>query len=94
MEKVFNKNDLADQLVEECGIKKKEAKVIVDITFRTIKDVLSTQNNVDIAGFGKFQLKERKGYIGKNPKTNTTITVPAIRSIVFKPSKALKDTVK
>uniref|UniRef100_UPI00036E4D28 HU family DNA-binding protein n=1 Tax=Vaccinium witches'-broom phytoplasma TaxID=85642 RepID=UPI00036E4D28 len=49
--------------------------------------VLSTQ-------IGKFQLKSRKAYIGRNPKTKKKLEIPAKTVVTFKLSKSIKDKVK
>jgi DNA-binding protein HU-beta len=48
---------------------------------------------VQLSGFGIFEVKEREARVGRNPRTKETIQIPATRTPVFKPSKALKDTV-
>ena len=45
-----------------------------------------------ISGFGTFEVRERAERQGINPRTREPITIAASKSIVFKPGKALKDT--
>ena len=45
-----------------------------------------------ISGFGTFEIRERAERQGINPRTREPITIAASKSIVFKPGKALKDT--
>ncbi|MEL7834199.1 HU family DNA-binding protein [Fodinibius sp. Rm-B-1B1-1] len=54
---------------------------------------LEEDGKVNIAGFGKFELKhvdEREGY---NPQTEEKMTIPAHNKIVFKPYKDLRELV-
>ena len=44
-------------------------------------------------GFGSFEVKKRAARVGRNPKTNDTIEIPASVVPVFKAGKALKDAV-
>ena len=58
-----------------------------------INDGLEKDGDVNIAGFGKFELKrvdEREGF---NPQTEEKITIPAHNKIVFKPYKDLRELV-
>ena len=48
---------------------------------------------VQLIGFGTFKVKQRPKRKGRNPKTKEEITIPASRTIVFKPGKKLKEMV-
>jgi hypothetical protein len=49
---------------------------------------------VKLTGFGTFQTRERKERRGVSPQTGTEIVIPSGRTIVFKPSKLLKEKVQ
>ena len=51
-------------------------------------------NKVDISGFGKFEVKERKARMGVNPSNGEAIEIAASKSVGFKAAKALKESVK
>lgn len=81
------------QLIEWVAQKtctKKEAQEAVETLLEGIKNSLKKKENVTIAGFGTFKVKERKARTGRNPKTGETIQIPAKKSIGFRPSKELK----
>jgi DNA-binding protein HU-beta len=48
---------------------------------------------VQLVGFGSFEVKKRAARTGRNPKTKEAIEIPASKVPVFKPGKALKDTI-
>ena len=48
---------------------------------------------VQLAGFGTFETKQRDARQGINPKTRETIEIPAATVPVFKAGKGLKDKV-
>ena len=48
---------------------------------------------VQLIGFGTFRVKQRPKRTGRNPKTKEEITIPASRTITFKPGKKLKELV-
>ena len=50
-------------------------------------------NSVDLSGFGKFSVKERKGHDGINPATLEKITVEDKKAVSFKAAKGLKEKV-
>ncbi|MBW8383839.1 MAG: HU family DNA-binding protein, partial [Youngiibacter sp.] len=45
------------------------------------------------SGFGTFEVKERKARVGRNPKTNEEIQIPAFKQPAFKAGKDLKEIV-
>ena len=82
-----------DKDIEECSfnqIKSFEEK----IDNFEIANALKEGAKVDIAGFGKFEVKERSERTGINPQTKENITIPASKVPSFKASKTLKDFVK
>lgn len=89
-----NKKLLADAIVAELGITKKDATLAVDTVFGEITKALSNGDKVDVSGFGKFEVVERAARQGINPATKEKITIAASKSPKFKAAKALKDSVK
>lgn len=88
-----------DQLIEQvqiiAGIKTKtEADKIVRAIFETIVKIIVTGEEVRIAGFGVFKIRDRKEREGRNPRTGEKITIPAKRGVKFRASKDLKEAVK
>ena len=69
MSQVMNKKALIDAVAEKLDITKKDATVAVETVFDTIVESLVNGNKVDISGFGKFEVKTRKGRVGINPST-------------------------
>lgn len=94
MNEVLNKKALAEKLAEVHNLTKKEAAEIVELVFDSVKSELANGGKVDIAGFGKFEVKVRNARTGVNPATGEKIQVPASKVPAFKASKALKESVK
>ena len=62
--------------------------------FATMTQLLMKQGRVEIDGFGTFELFERKGRRGRNPRTGERIDLPAKTAVRFKPAGALKREVE
>jgi nucleoid DNA-binding protein len=58
-----------------------------------IEGGLKQSGSVSISGFGKFELRWMKERSGVNPQTGDEITIPGQNKVVFKPYKALRETV-
>ena len=92
MEKL-TKKDIISNIAEESNLTKKEVTEIVDSTLSQIFTALEQGNTVDLAGFGKFEITERKAREGFNPLTKEKIQIEASKSVKFKVAKALKEAV-
>ena len=89
----MNKTELIAEVAKMCGMSKKDAEKAVTTTFDTIADALSQGDKVQLVGFGGFETKHREAHMGRNPRTNEPVEIPATTVPVFKAGKALKDAV-
>lgn len=86
----MTKADIVERVYEKIGFSKKEASELVEMVFGTLKDRLMSGEKVKISGFGKFEVREKKSRIGRNPQTGDRITISARRVLNFSPSQVLK----
>jgi len=84
------KKDLIVKKVKEIGLTNDEAKNIVELFFKIIKDELSAGNEVKISGFGKFYVKSRKERKTKSPRTGREVITPARKEASLKFSENFK----
>ena len=89
----MTKADLVKIISENTGIIRKDVAVVVDALLQSIKDSLATGNHIEIRGFGTFKLKTRKPRVGRNPKTDEKVPVPARTVPTFKFSREFKGNV-
>lgn len=90
----MKKSDLVDLLRTRNQVTKIEAEGIVNAMFDSITDALANGDDVTIAGFGKFIVKDVAARKGINPLTKESIDIPASKKVTFKPEKSLKEAVK
>ena len=89
----LTKADLIEEVLRITELPRKESETIVETIFDSIIESLQKGQKIEIRGFGSFRTRERRGRIGRNPKTGAKVEVPAKRIPFFKPSKELKDFV-
>ncbi len=89
----MNKADIIAAVAEKAGLSKKDAEKAVSAFIDTVSAALVDGTKVQLVGFGAFEIKERSARVGRNPRTKESIEIPASRTPVFKPGKALKDAV-
>jgi integration host factor subunit beta len=89
----LTKADLIEEVLRITELPRKESETIVETIFDSIIGSLQKGQKIEIRGFGSFRTRERRGRIGRNPKTGAKVDVPAKKIPFFKPSKELKDFV-
>lgn len=89
----MNKQALADWVHGKLGGTKVQAEEVVDGMFDAITGSLKKGEEVSIAGFGIFSVKQRAARTARNPKTGEQVKVAAKRVPKFRPAKGLKDMV-
>ena len=92
-ESTLTKADLVEEVVKNTELPRKESEEIVETIFEGIIGALQNGDKIEIRGFGSFRTRQRRGRIGRNPKTGAKVEVPPKRIPFFKPSKELKDFV-
>ncbi len=89
----MNKAEVIDAVAESADISKAAAGRAVDAVTEVISHALTKGDSVTLVGFGTFAVRHRAARSGRNPRTGETIQIKASNLPVFKPGKALKDTV-
>jgi integration host factor subunit beta len=89
----LTKADLIEEVLRLTELPRKESETIVETIFDSIIAALQKGEKIEIRGFGSFRTRNRRGRVGRNPKTGTKVEVPAKKIPFFKPSKELKDFV-
>ncbi|ASA22740.1 HU family DNA-binding protein [Paenibacillus donghaensis] len=106
----MNKQDLIVEVSNKTGLAKKDATAAVEAVFETITGALASGEKVGIYGFGNFEVRERAARPGTNlslltklkeqgvdaetAKAQAAIQIEASKAPAFKPSTALKNSVK
>ena len=90
----LTKAEMAEQLFEELGLNKREAKDMVEMFFEEIRSSLEGGRQVKLSGFGNFDLREKNQRPGRNPKTGEEIPITARRVVTFRPGQKLKARVE
>ena len=90
---MINKTDLAAKIAETLDIPKTKATDAVSVLVALMTDTLVRGEQVRIADFGTFEIRERAARTGRNPQTGEAVEIPASKTVGFKVSKKLKEAV-
>jgi DNA-binding protein HU-beta len=87
----MNNNDLADSVANAHGLNRADARKIVDGVFSAIADAASKGEEISLAGFGKFKVKDSPAREGRNPATGAAMQIAASKKLTFSPAKGIKE---
>ena len=83
--------DLIEYVATEAGLEKAQAKKAVEAVIAGIVDAARKGDEVNLAGFGKFKVKDSPARQGRNPGTGESMEIAASRKLSFSPAKQVKD---
>ena len=89
----MTKAELIANVAKKAELTQKDTEAAVNAFFSTVQESLAAGENVQVIGFGTFQVRERAARVGRNPQTGEEIQIAAAKVPAFKPGKALKDAV-
>ena len=89
----MTKAELVEEVANSSDHTKKDAEVIVQTVLDSIVESLKTGQKIELRGFGSFRVRNRSSRQGRNPKTGSTVKVPAKKVPYFKPGKELKELI-
>lgn len=81
---------LAEEVARRSGITRREADVVVDTVFDSIREALCRGEEVEIRGFGSFRLRRRNARETRNPRTGQQVRVPSKQVAFFRAGKVLR----
>jgi len=87
------KADLIDAVTEQTQLKKKDVTMVVEAAFAAMAGALKAHEKVQIVGFGSFEPRQRRARVGRDPRNQREIRIPASWSLGFKAGKQLKEAV-
>jgi DNA-binding protein HU-beta len=87
-------NELIDHVAGVTGVGKDGVKKVLDASLSTISEKAAKGEDVALAGFGQFKVKDTPARQGRNPATGATIEIAAARKLTFSAAKAVKDKLK
>jgi DNA-binding protein HU-beta len=90
----MNKAELIDAIQAALGkdATKRAADEALEAVLSSIAKGVKKDKKVQIIGFGTFEVKKRAARTGRNPKTGESMKIAASKSVGFKASSVLKNS--
>ncbi len=93
----MNKQDLIENMIGQKGSdfeSKAAAERAINAVIDGISQGIKKDGQVQLIGFGTFNLKSRAARKGRNPATGEEIKIKASKTVTFKCGTALKEVAK
>lgn len=89
----MHRSELTEAVSKATGLTRTQADAAVEALFGTISEVLASEGEARVVGFGTFGVKSRPARRRRNPRTGGPVDVPPTKVPTFRPGKGLRDTV-
>ena len=86
----MTKAELIEIVAKAARQPKKTVGDTLDIAFEQIARAIRRDKRFWVPGFGTFTVRRRRARAGYNPRTNSPMTIPAARTVGFRPAPELK----
>jgi DNA-binding protein HU-beta len=86
----MKKKELIERIAEEANVPTAETQRYFAAFEQVVTEALKAGEEVQITGFGRFSVKERKAREGTNPQTGKKMKIAAQKVPAFSAGNALK----
>ena len=90
----LTKATLVDHICKANDMNRKQAIQAVETILEIMKSNLQKDDDVMLSGFGKFKVRDKRPWKGRNPKTGEEMIISARKVVTFKPCGKLREKVK
>ena len=89
----MNKTEFIERIAERAEVPTSEAQRHFEAFEQVVTETLKGGDEVQITGFGKFSVQERKAREGRNPQTGEKMKIAASKVPSFSAGTALKGAI-
>ena len=86
----MTKADLVEAIQDNADMTKADALDVLEGLLEIIKTTLEAGEDLKIANFGKFEVRQKTARLGRNPQTGEAITIEPRQIVTFRPAALLK----
>jgi len=90
----MKKQDFIKAVASSAGLSQDAVNKALNTMVDVITSELQSGNEVNITGFGAFKVSQRAARNGVNPRTKEKISIPAVKTPVFRAGKTLKEAIR
>jgi len=88
--KTITRADLSEAVHRQVGLSRTESAGMVRAVLEAISDALVKDEQVKLSSFGTFEVRYKKGRMGRNPKTKEEVPITPRKVLTFRASQVMK----
>ena len=92
-ERTLTRADLIEALQRLEGVSRTSAAEFLEAMLSSLSDKLAEGEQVKLARFGNFVVRDKRERVGRNPKTGVSASIAPRRVVTFRASQILRDRV-
>ena len=90
----MTRSELIDRIAQnQSQLAERDVELAVKMMLDHMAECLAGGGRIEIRGFGSFSLRFRPARVARNPRTGTTVSLPARYAAYFKPGIRLRERV-
>lgn len=90
----MNNKEFISKLAKKMGVASTKAAADAETLISAMIERLKENDQINVSGFGVFEVKMRRERVSVNPKTGQRMLIPPKLVPAFRPSSKLKDSFK
>ena len=90
----MNNKEFVASVAKKTGLSASETAKYIDTLVSVMVERLKENDQLNVSGFGVFEVKMRKERVSVNPKTGLRMLIPPKLVPAFRPSAKIKDKIK
>ena len=90
----MNNKEFISKLAKKTGVASAKAAADTETLLSAMIECLKENDQINVSGFGVFEVKMRRERVSVNPKTGQRMLIPPKLVPAFRPSSKLKDSFK
>lgn len=90
----MNNKEFISKLAKKTGVASAKAAADTETLLSAMIERLKENDQINVSGFGVFEVKMRRERVSVNPKTGQRMLIPPKLVPAFRPSSKLKDSFK
>lgn len=90
----MNNKEFISKLAKKTGLSSSKTTTDLEMLVSVVIERLKENDQINVSGFGVFEVKMRRERVSVNPKTGQRMLIPPKLVPAFRPSSKLKDSFK
>ena len=86
----ITRSQLGEAIGNRLGMTTKDGKKVTNIFFDLMSEFLAEGKSIELRNFGSFLIRDKREMVGRNPKTDEKVFIPAKKRVMFRAGKILK----